>query len=142
MPVTFASGIMITFGATRTNATYAADALRAAEQLLDALDAWAVERRTKNLPAPGVGIGVAVGTVTCGTIGEEGRLEYAVIGDPVNRAAKLQNHTKVEAVRALCTCYMLERAIEQGYDDRRAREIRKARTVAGVAAPEDLAVIA
>ena len=135
-------GIMITFGATRDNATYAADALRAAEQLLDALDAWAVERRKKNLPAPGVGIGVAVGTVTCGTIGEEGRLEYAVIGDPVNRAAKLQNHTKVEAVRALCTCYMLERAIEQGYDDRRAREIRKARTVAGVAAPEDLAVIA
>ena len=93
------------------------------------------------MPAPGVGIGVAAGTVTCGTIGEEGRLEYAVIGDPVNRAAKLQNHTKVEAVRALCTCYMLDIAIGQGYDDRRTREIRKARAVAGVAAPEDLAVI-
>ncbi len=134
-------GIMVTFGATRTTTTYAADALRAAEQLLDGLDAWAVERRAKNLPAPGVGIGVAAGTVTCGTIGEEGRLEYAVIGDPVNRAAKLQNHTKVEAVRALCTCYMLDIAIGQGYDDRRTREIRKARAVAGVAAPEDLAVI-
>ena len=134
-------GIMVTFGATRANATYAADALRAAEQLLDNLNAWAVERRAKNLPAPGVGIGVAVGTVTCGTIGDEGRLEYAVIGDPVNRAAKLQNHTKAEAVRALCTCYMLHIAIKQGYDDRRAREILKDRTVAGIAAPEDLAVI-
>ena len=127
-------GIMITFGATRTTTTYAADALRAAEQL--------VERRAKKLPAPGVGIGVAVGTVTCGTIGEEGRLEYAVIGDPVNRAAKLQNHTKAAAVRALCTCYMLDIANKQGYDDRRAREIRKACVVAGIAVPEDLAVIA
>ena len=135
-------GIMVTFGATRTTATYAADALRAAEKLLDDLDAWAIERRTKTQPAPGVGIGVAVGTVTCGTIGEEGRLEYAVIGDPVNRAAKLQNHTKAEAVRALCTCTMLDRAIKQGYDDRRAREIRKACTVAGIAVPEDLVVIA
>ena len=135
-------GIMVTFGATRTTATYAADALRAAEQLLDDLDAWAIDRRAKNQPAPGVGIGIAVGTVTCGTIGEEGRLEYAVIGDPVNRAAKLQNHTKVEVVNALCTCYMLDLAIKQGYDDRRAREIRKACTVAGIAAPEDLAVIA
>ena len=135
-------GIMVTFGATRTTTTYAADALRAAEQLLDDLDAWAVERRAKNQPAPGVGIGVAVGTVTCGTIGEEGRLEYAVIGDPVNRAAKLQNHTKVEAVRALCTCHMLDIAIKQGYDDRRAREIRNACKVAGIAVPEDLVVIA
>ena len=135
-------GIMVTFGATRTTTTYAADAMRAAEQLLDDLDAWAVERRAKNQPAPGVGIGVAAGTVTCGTIGEEGRLEYAVIGDPVNRAAKLQNHTKVEAVRALCTADMLEVAINQGYDDRRSREVRKGCAVAGVAAPQDLAVIA
>ena len=135
-------GIMVTFGATRTTATYAADALRAAEQLLDDLDAWAIKRRARNQPAPGVGIGVAVGTVTCGTIGEEGRLEYAVIGDPVNRAAKLQNHTKAEAVRALCTCHMLDIAIKQGYDDRRASEIRKACTVAGIAVPEDLVVIA
>ena len=135
-------GIMVTFGATRTTTTYAADALRAAEHLLDDLDAWAIERRAQNQPAPGVGIGVAAGTVTCGTIGEEGRLEYAVIGDPVNRAAKLQNHTKVEAVRALCTCTMLDIAIQQGYDDRRAREIRKACQVAGIAVPEDLAVIA
>jgi class 3 adenylate cyclase len=41
----------------------------------------------------------------CRTIGEEGRLEYAVIGDPVNRAAKIQNHTKVEGVRALTSVF-------------------------------------
>lgn len=135
-------GIMVTFGATRESDTYAAQAMRAAEQLLDALCAWADTRRAAGQPAPGVGIGIAVGTVTCGAIGDEGRLEYAVIGDPVNRAAKLQNHTKAERVMALTTAQTVERALAQGYDAARAREVRAARTVAGIAGPLDLVVIA
>jgi adenylate cyclase len=134
-------GIMITFGATQPSGSYAADALRAAEQLLDALGAWAEQRNRAGLPAPGVGIGIAVGTVTCGTIGDEGRLEYAVIGDPVNRAAKLQNHTKMEQVRALTTPEAVRIAIAQGYDAGRARELRPARQCAGIAGPVDLIVI-
>jgi adenylate cyclase len=135
-------GIMVTFGATSPSATYAADALRTAQDLLDALGAWAAERQGKSLPAPGVGIGIHVGTVTCGAIGDEGRLEYAVIGDPVNRAAKLQNHTKIEQVLALTTCHAISTAIAQGYDDRRAREIRRACSVTGIEGPLDLVVIA
>ena len=95
-----------------------------------------------NLPAPGVGIGIQVGTVTCGAIGDEGRLEYAVIGDPVNRAAKLQNHTKAEKVLALTTPYAVRAAIAQSYDDTRAREVRCARQVAGIEDPLDVVVIA
>ena len=134
-------GIMVTFGATRASSTYAADALRTAEQLLDALGAWAAARARAGQPAPGVGIGVTVGTVTCGAIGDESRLEYAVIGDPVNRAAKLQNHTKVENVQALATIFALEQAVRQGYDKTRAAEIRTGRDVAGVGEPLDLVVI-
>ena len=135
-------GIMVTFGATVPSNAHAADALRAAEQLLDVLGEWATQRRAGNLPAPGVGIGIAVGTVTCGAIGDEGRLEYAVIGDPVNRAAKLQNHTKAENVRALTTPYAVQRAEEQGFENRRAREVRRARSVAGIETPLDVVVIA
>ena len=134
-------GIMVTFGAIRASTTYAADALRATEQLLDALGPWAEARARARRPAPGIGIGVTVGTVTCGAIGEESRLEYAVIGDPVNRAAKLQNHTKVENVRALATVRALEVAVRQGYDKTRATEIRNGREVAGVEEPLDLVVI-
>jgi len=79
-------GIMVTFGATRPNGTYAADALRCTEELLGALVDWCSDCAARGSPAPGVGIGVEVGTVTCGAIGEEGRLEYAVIGDPENPA--------------------------------------------------------
>ena len=135
-------GIMVTFGATRPSKTYAADALRTAEDLIDALGQWAGTRREMDLPAPGVGIGIQVGTVTCGAIGDEGRLEYAVIGDPVNRAAKLQNHTKAEKVLALTTPYAVETAVAQGYRDRRAREVRSACSVAGIEEPLDVVVIA
>ena len=134
-------GIMVTFGATRPSETYAADALRCTEELLGGLVDWCSDCAARGAPTPGVGIGVEVGTVTCGAIGEEGRLEYAVIGDPVNRAAKLQNHTKIEGARALTTVAARERAAAQGYAPRRPQEVRPRREVAGVAAPVDVVVI-
>ena len=135
-------GIMVTFGANRPSTTFAADALRATAELLDALEAWAARRHAAGQPAPGVGIGVEVGTVTCGAIGDDGRLEYAVIGDPVNRAAKLQNHTKVEQVKALASAYALERALAQGFDAVRCNERRGQRPIIGIADPFDVVVIA
>jgi adenylate cyclase len=134
-------GVMITFGATRPSSTYAADAMRTAEQLIDGLGVWAETRRRSQLLAPAVGIGMASGGVTYGAIGHEGRLEYAVIGLPVNLAAKLETHTKVEQVTALATTAMLELARAQGYDARRAAEVRLARRCAGVAEPIDLVVV-
>jgi len=134
-------GVMITFGATRPSATYAADALRTAEQLIDALGVWADTRRRGQLPAPSAGIGMATGGVTYGAIGHEGRLEYAVIGNPVNLAAKLETHTKVEQVPALATTAMLDLARAQGYDARRASEVRLGRRCAGVAEPIDVVVV-
>jgi len=134
-------GVMITFGATRPSTTYAADALRTAEQLIDALGTWADGRRSAGLPAPGVGIGMASGSVTYGAIGHEGRMEYAVIGNPVNHAAKLQTHTKVEQVAALATTDMLALAKTQGYDAQRVSEVRQACRCGGIAEPIDLAVI-
>jgi len=125
-------GIMVTFGATRPGASYAADALRCAEELLDGLSRWG---------GPAVGIGVEIGTVVCGCIGQEGRLEYAVIGDPVNRAAKIQNHTKAEGVRALTTLSARDRAVAQGYAPRRAQRLLPGRDVAGVSGAVDLVVV-
>ena len=132
-------GVMVTFGAIRHSDTYAADALRCTEELIAALTQWAGARRAKDEPAPGVGIGVDSGTVTCGAIGTEGRLEYAVIGDAVNRAAKLQNHTKVEGVRALATAATLERAAAQGYAPAGTIDIRRDREVAGISGRVDIA---
>jgi len=134
-------GIMVTFGATRRSDAYCADALRCAEELLLSLSEWCASREAQGLPAPEVGIGVESGTVTCGVIGDEGRLEYAIIGDPVNRAAKFQNQTKIEGVRGLCSNACLEEALRQGYVPLRPPAIRLQREVAGVAGEVDLCVI-
>jgi adenylate cyclase len=140
--VTFlGDGILVTFGATLASETYCADALRCADELLDALSTWCKACEDMGVPAPGVGIGVDAGTVTCGVIGEEGRLEYAVIGNPVNRAAKLQNHTKHEGVPALASASCVERARAQGYASAQSPRLLPDRKVEGLPGNIDLAVL-
>lgn len=134
-------GIMVTFGASKVTGSYCADALRCAQELLQALAAWQLRRAAAGLPAPGVGLGVDAGTVTFGVIGDEGRLEYAIIGDPVNRAAKLQNQTKVEGVRGLASVDCRDRATAQGYRPRQADIVLADRQVAGVAGVMSLVVL-
>jgi adenylate cyclase len=135
-------GILVVFGAARPTQTYAADALRCAEALVDGVGRWITQSCARGDCTPEVGIGVDVGTVICGTIGEEGKLEYAVLGEPVNHAAKLQAHTKLEGVRALTTQHSLAVARAQGYQAARCRELPERRSVAGVDAPLALVAIA
>lgn len=120
-------GIMVAFGAARPTHTYAADALRCAQALVDGVGEWAVSH-----PTPDMGIGIDAGQVVCGTVGQEGKLEYAVLGDPVNRAAKLQVHTKEVGVRALTTNLAFDLARAQGYDGRHYRKLPEPRRVAGI----------
>ncbi len=135
-------GIMATFGAAMKTDTYAADALRAAGALIETFDAWNRERAREASPALGFGIGVAVGPVVFGAVGDDTRLEFTVIGDAVNLAAKLEKHTKAEAVRALATAAALTAAQGQGYAPDGDPEVRAARAVEGVDEPLDLVVVA
>jgi adenylate cyclase len=135
-------GILASFGATQPSACCAADALRALAALLEATADWGAARRRAGLPAPEVGAAVVAGPVMCGTIGDSSRLEYTVIGDPVNLAAKLEKHTKAERARALCTDATYELALRQGYQPRGAAEPRAQRRVAGLDAALDLVVLA
>jgi adenylate cyclase len=133
-------GILASFGAVTPDPRYAASALTAVDALMAAADAWRARRSAAGLPAPDVGAGLATGEVVFGIIGEGRRLEYTVIGDAVNLAAKLEKHNKAEASRALTTRATFDLAARQGY--REEKELLAGRRVGGVAEALDLIVIA
>lgn len=108
-------GILASFGATRPSATPAADAFRAADAILAAFDAWAADRAAQGLAPLRLGLAIAAGPVLFGTTGDPTRLEYTVIGAPVNLACKLEKATKALGRRAVATAEAADLALAQGH---------------------------
>ncbi len=135
-------GILASFGAAVPSETHARDALLAVDAIMAAAAAWREERRSAGLEAVEIGAAVATGPVVFGAVGDESRLEYTVIGDPVNLSAKLEKHTKAESVRALTTAESYALARAQGYRPPREPAALPGRAVAGVEDPVDLVVLA
>ncbi len=81
-------GIMATFGTPRANGHEARDALACARGIL--------EDAAGRIGGPPVriGIGIHYGPVVLGDIGSARRLEYAVVGDTVNVASRLERLTR------------------------------------------------
>jgi adenylate cyclase len=135
-------GILASFGAVVPSVTYAADALNAADEIAAAVKLWKEERSKRDNITVNVGMGLASGQVVFGVIGFENRLEYTLIGETVNLAAKLEKHNKVEKANGLTTMETLEVAISQGYIDKTQKERRMNSKVGGVDKPVDLVVLA
>ncbi len=134
-------GIMATFGAALPTETYAADAMRAMEGLVAVSDGWRAEQNAAGRPPLDIRFTVAVGQVVFGAVGDASRLEYTVIGDPVNLAAKLDQLTKTERGRGVTTKDSFEAALAQGYRPKLVIECRAGRRVEGFEQPVDLAVL-
>lgn len=135
-------GILATFGAVQPSDTYAADALRATSAVLGALDGmrdafaglgWPVSFQT--------GASAASGDVMIGVVGAQGRLEFTVIGNPVNLAAKMEKANKTLGTRILTDNATFAQAQAQGYVAAAPRLLCAA-AVAGVADPVDLVALA
>ena len=134
-------GIMASFGATRPSPTYAADALAAVQEILEVSDAWSRERKAAGEPAIEINAAVTTGPVLFGVVGHESRLDYTVMGDPVNLAAKLEKHAKREQARAVATAEAAQRAREQGWVPSAPCELRPQRAVEGWDVAEDLVIL-
>ena len=135
-------GILATFGAAVPEPRHAAAALSAADAVMAEAEAWNRDRANAGDAPIVVKLGLATGRVVFGAVGDEDRLEYTVIGEAVNLAAKLEKHTAAEGVRALATLAALREAEAQGYRPVRTPERRPARQVPGVEGPLDLVVLA
>ncbi|MBY0421792.1 MAG: adenylate/guanylate cyclase domain-containing protein, partial [Parvularculaceae bacterium] len=119
----------------------AAKAFAAVPPLLAAFEAWAQSRAAAGLKTPGFAIAATHGDVVHGLIGGGDRLEFTVIGEAVNLAAKLEKHAKAEKARAIATHDAFALAKAQGLSGEPLRSVSAAR-VDGVAAPIDLVVLA
>jgi adenylate cyclase len=59
-----------------------------------------------------IGIGLHAGEAFCGAVGDEARLEFTVLGDTVNVAARLEQETKVAGLRLVVSRNFLAAAGE------------------------------
>ncbi len=136
-------GVMITFGAVKSSPTAVADALRALDAIMIEAERW--QDRTAGQTA-GLGLTVngaaAAGPVVFATLGNRDRLEFTVIGDAVNLAAKLEKHNKAEGSRALSSAAAFDAAVRQGYSPPAPPRRIPARLIGGVADPMDLVILA
>ena len=135
-------GIMATFGAVITSETFAADALKTVDAIMTATDNWSVDLQSDKKPLLKIGAAVTTGRIIFGAVGDASRMEYTVIGDAVNLAAKLEKHTKSEEVQALCTASAYDTARKQGYKMPIERKILENRNIEGVSQPQDIVILA
>ena len=135
-------GIMATFGAVRPSVRQAADALAALEAVMAEAAAWQRDCQSQGRSCPQVNGAVATGRVLFGAVGDDTRLEYTVIGEAVNLAAKLEKHNKELGVRALCDSASYDRALAQGFTPTVPKRRLAAVQVAGLGEPIDLVVVA
>jgi adenylate cyclase len=79
-------GLLAVFGAPRRNERHADSALAAALEIADAVP--------EVDPDLSIGIGLNSGPVVAGNVGGGGRLEFTVIGNTVNIAARVESATR------------------------------------------------
>ena len=107
-------GLMATFGTPEPAPDDARRAIECATSMLDALAAWNVERARAGEPPLGIGIGVHHGPVIMGDIGGGQRFEFAVIGDTVNVANRLEELTRSQGTPLLVSDAALSAARAAG----------------------------
>lgn len=88
-------GLMAIFGAPVYHQDHRERAVRAALEMLELLAAFNQEQAALDRPQIRIGIGIATGKVVAGFTGTQHRATYTCIGDTVNLAARIEEHTKV-----------------------------------------------
>lgn len=136
-------GIMATFGAITPSERPFAESLTALEAIMREAEEWSAGLKAAGVSTPlEVNGAVAGGDVVFAALGGADRLEYTVIGEAVNLAAKLEKHNKAERTRALVPLTAYQHALEQGFVPAGDYKSRPACAVAGVPERVDLVVIA
>jgi len=90
--------IMAVFGAPTRHPDDPVRAVQTAIAMQRALAALNEERDRRGAEAIYIGIGIATGDIVAGNIGSEKQMQYSVIGDEVNLAARIQSKSGKEKI--------------------------------------------
>jgi len=123
-------GLLAVFGAPTSLDDHAGKALAAAQDVADAVrGCYGEELR--------IGIGLNSGPVVAGTVGGGGRVDFTVIGDVVNTAARVEEATRATGDDILLTAATVERlsAAAAGFEERPAVALKGKREAVVLYAP-------
>ena len=90
-------GFMAIFGAPMFRENHRVLAARAALEMIDLLKGFNTSQAAQNRTQIQIGIGIASGGMIAGYTGTHHRATYTCVGDAVNLASRLQEHTKIAA---------------------------------------------
>jgi adenylate cyclase len=86
--------VMAIFGAPIAQPDHSARAVLTALAMREGIAGLNQKRAREGKEGVSIGIGVSAGEAVAGTVGTEDRMEYTVIGDSVNLAARLESNAK------------------------------------------------
>lgn len=107
-------GLMATFGTPDPGKTDASNALAAMIDMTEAFDRWQQGGGFAEGSQLRLAIGVHYGPVVVGNIGSRKRLEFAVLGDTVNVASRLEGATRDLGCRCLASAALIAAAEAEG----------------------------
>lgn len=87
-------GALAVFGVAGRPGDAAACAVSAARDILDRMTEWSATQRAAGRPTLQIGIGIHFGEVLVGALGDDERLEFTVLGNTVNVAARIEDLTR------------------------------------------------
>lgn len=122
-------GLMATFGTPMPQEDDSKRALACVRAMVDRMQALNASRAADGLPAIDARFGLHFGKVVLGDIGAN-RMEFAVLGDTVNVASRLEAMTRALSVRAVVSDHAIQSA-GNNHSFRRAPD----QTVRGVSEP-------
>lgn len=134
-------GILCHFGAAEDTDSFARDAMQCAEALFVELSRWRDERRAGGQKGFEFAVGLSGGRLVFGAVGDRDRLEFTVVGAPVNTAAKLEKHAKRLGAAILATDDIYNAAVQSGYTPGLPYRKATAQAVEGLRQPIDLAAV-
>ena len=128
-------GALIVFGVPEPRSDDAARALAFASDLAGRIERWSAKRGAEQ-PVR-IGIGVHTGEVYCGLVGDESRIEFTVLGDAVNVAARLEDATKRHGRPVLASEAAVRAAGAIGWAELRSEVLRGRGQETRIMAPAD-----